>query len=69
MKCTIYMKSGNKIVLRALKTVTVKNTGDEVVCLTWRSRWYTRFFNSVMINSLSLSQIEAVTVKRLFGYW
>lgn len=69
MKCTIYMKSGNKIVLRALKTVTVKTTGDDVVGLTLHSRWYTTFFNSAMINSVSLSQIEAVTVKRLFGYW
>ena len=60
MKLTIYMKSGNKIVLRFIKAYQVQKVENRIVGLTITR---TQFWpgQRLMVKTIDLSQIEAIT--------
>jgi uncharacterized protein YrrD len=61
------MKSGNNFKVGMVKDVTVDYSGDTITGLNIQSRWYRRlplarcFTNSLYMQSINLSQIEAIT--------
>lgn len=60
---SLFMKSGNVIELFDITDVDYKMSGDAMVSLTilrGKDKWLTR----LMVNSVDLSQIEAVTFRR-----
>lgn len=64
MKLNIYMKSGNIITVGGVKEYKVINKGDEIIHLTIEQRPYMKFFaDKLLVNSINLSQIEAVTIR------
>lgn len=60
MKITIYMKSGNKIVLPFIKKYDFEYEGDEITKLSIARRklWPGE---KLEVKSIALSQIEAIT--------
>lgn len=60
MKLTVYLKSGNKIVLPFVKDYKIQNRGDEIITLeiVRRNFWPGR---RLLVQTISLSQIEAIT--------
>ena len=60
MKLTLYMKSGNVITQRRVKTYDVGSRGDEIVSLKVR---YHKWFPpraKILISSIALGQIECI---------
>lgn len=63
----IYMRSGNKIKLRGVKEWSVTNAGNKVNRLhIVRTSWAGLFTQRLVVSTIDLSQIEAVTVGGLF---
>lgn len=60
MKLTIYLKSGNKIVLPFIKDYNIRNSGDEIISLeiVRHSFWPGQ---KLLVKTIALSQIEAIT--------
>lgn len=70
MKITIYMKSGNVIHQKAVSKIQWKLNGeDEFSYLKIESRWWSRFFTTIAVQTVTLKQIECVTVSRFLGVW
>jgi hypothetical protein len=73
MTLTLYMKSGNKIVLKGIKDYKYGYKGNEIISLTIeRQKWAqiaSKFFGTEVlpVGSTDLSQIEALTVRRIFS--
>ena len=61
MKLTIYLKSGNTVVVRGIKTYEIKNRGDDIVGVSYDRRWWAKR-GGLLLKTLALSQIEAVVV-------
>ena len=61
MKLMIYMKSGNVITVRGVSKYTIRNRGDEIVGITFEKNWWCQG-TGLLLNTLALSQIEAVCV-------
>lgn len=60
MKLTIYMKSGNKIVLRNVEEYEFQNRGNEIVGIRIQRRsWMPG--SRILAQTVALDQIEAVT--------
>ena len=60
MKLTFYMKSGNRIVLRFVKSYEIKSRGNEITELTI-GRPFGRPGARLLVGTIALDQIEAVT--------
>ena len=62
---SIYMKSGNKIKVYGVKKFTVTNTGNDITKLTveFSPWWFSYFVGRLMVNSIDLRQIEAITFR------
>lgn len=61
MKMTIYMKSGNKIVLRGIKEYEIQNQGNDIVGIKLTNHlWYPG--QMALLKTFDLRQIEAVTI-------
>ena len=62
---TFYMKSGNKIVIPFIKDYKMKTNGDQIIELTITKSWLALIFPTpkLIVSTISLSQIEAVTWK------
>ena len=63
MTLKIYMKSGNVITWRHVKSYEIKNQGDAIVGITINGRQILSY--QPLIKTIALDQIEAVT-KRVF---
>ena len=61
MILTFYMKSGNRIRVRGVKEYTINNAGNEIIGLSLKYYWF-RFGKRLLVKTMDLSQIEAVTV-------
>lgn len=61
MKVTVYMKSGNQLVQRAVRDYSVKNIGDEITGLEIKLHWWGK--RTLLVGTVALSQIEAVSVE------
>jgi hypothetical protein len=56
------MKSGNKIVVRGLSDYNIKNQGNAVTAIELkRYRWWPFKSVGLLLSTIDLSQIEAVT--------
>lgn len=60
MKLTIYLKSGNKIILPFVKDYKIQTRGDEIIGLeiVRRNIWPGQ---RLLVSSIALSQVEAIT--------
>ena len=63
MKVTIYMKSGNKIKLRFVKSLDYKYSGNRIDEMTLVQSRFAKFIGLTFLDvqSIDLSQIEAIT--------
>lgn len=59
---TIYMKSGNKIKLYFIENLKINDKGNSITYLHVEKMWFFKYvrFNHLMIESIDLSQIEAI---------
>lgn len=64
MKHTIYMKSGNRLVLSGIKNIKISYKGNEITAinieLSFIGRWL-NFGERLFVASIDMYQIEAIT--------
>ena len=61
MKLNIFMKSGNKIEVYGVKNWEIKYAGDVITKLSIDYRWLSLKSDRLIVGSIALSQIEAIT--------
>jgi hypothetical protein len=61
MKLNIFMKSGNKIEVYGVKNWEIKYSGDVITGLSIAYRFFSLKSDRLIIGSIALSQIEAIT--------
>lgn len=61
MKLNIFMKSGNKIEVYGVKKWEIKYSGDSITGLSITYRLFSLKSDRLIIGSIALSQIEAIT--------
>ncbi len=68
MKVNFYMKSGNKISVTGIKDLDFKYKGNEITSISVVFRRFRTGKSKIIVASLNLSQIEAITSESLFGF-
>jgi hypothetical protein len=63
MKAKIYLRGGNVITLRFLKSVSIEIRNDVCSSITVVRLFEPKFENQILLTSLALSDIQAVTYK------